>query len=91
MMTALFICDLLFKNINSDINNLYHLLWLLSPLYFNVVVINITDIPIWEVKQWQRFHSNEDYYKYLNETSCVMCYIGKKGPINKVKKLIYKK
>lgn len=91
MMTALFICDLLFKNINSDINYLFHLLWLLSPLYFNVVVINITDIPIWEVKQWQRFHSNEDYYKYLNETSCVMCYIGKKGPINKVKKLIYKK
>lgn len=85
MMVGLFLCDLFLNNISNNLDYLFHLLWLLSPLSFNVITINITDIPILEVRQWQQLHNNEDYHQYLNKTSCVMCYIGKKGPINKVK------
>lgn len=87
MMVGLFLCDLFLKNISDNIDYLFHLLWILSPLSFNIIIINITDIPILEVRQWQKLRENEDYHQYLNKTSCVMCYIGKKGPINKVKKI----
>lgn len=85
IMVGLFLCDLFLKNISNNINYLFHLLWLLSPLSFNIITINITDISILEVRQWQKLHNNEAYQQYLKQTSCVMCYIGKKGPMKKVK------
>lgn len=88
MISGLFLCDFLLKNISNDLNYLLVLLFLLSPLYLNIMLIKITGVPVLEVSAWQKLSNNLDYQQYLTKTSCVVCYIGKKGPINKVKKII---
>lgn len=87
-MTGLMLCDLFFNNLNSaNLNYLLHLLWLLSPLYLNILLVKISGVPLLEIKQWTKFHKQIEYQTYLKNTSCVLFYIGKKGPINKVKKI----
>jgi len=91
-MTGLMLCDLFFNNLNSDnLNYLLHLLWLLSPLYLNILLVKISGVPLLEIKQWTKFQKQVEYQTYLKNTSCVLFYIGKKGPINKVKKINSKK
>lgn len=89
MMTGIFLCDLFIKNLNNEnLDYLIHLLWLLSPMYINILLITISGVPLLEVNQWKKLHDNMKYQEYLKTTSCVVFYIGKKGPINKIRKLI---
>ncbi|WP_342276996.1 DUF1295 domain-containing protein [Spiroplasma endosymbiont of Nebria brevicollis] len=89
MMTGLLLCDLFIKNLNNkNLDYLIHLLWLLSPMYINILLIKVSGVPLLEINQWQKLHDNMKYQEYLKTTSCVLFYIGKKGPINKVSKLI---
>jgi len=52
------------------------------------LLIKVSGVPLLELNNWIKLHDNIEYQLYLKQTSCVLFYIGKKGPIKKVKKLI---
>lgn len=88
MLTGLFLCDFFLKNLNNkNLNYLIYLLFLLSPIYLNILLIKVSGVPLLEVNQWKKLHNNIQYQEYLKTTSCVVFYFGKKGQINKVRKL----
>lgn len=90
-LAIIFIFNLILENYKNDFNIWYYLLILLSPLYITILLLFISGVPILEVKSYLKLKDQEQYKQYINKTSTVIPWIGKKGHILKVKKIIRNK
>ena len=87
-MTSCFIFSYLLNNHNK-LEDWLQILWLLSPIYLNLLIVFVSGIPILEKRAKQKFKNNKDYQNYIKETPILLFIIGKKGSIKLIEKLNY--
>ncbi|ATZ18614.1 hypothetical protein ESOMN_v1c02300 [Williamsoniiplasma somnilux] len=81
-----FLFNIIVKNYGTNSNVLIHLLWLLSPLYIQLLLLFVSGVPLLEIKSYKKLEANKLYSQYIQNTSVVVPWIGKKGHITRVKK-----
>ncbi len=61
------------------------LLFLLSPTFLILVLNFLSGVPMLEKKSYKNLKDNLAYMEYINKTSCVIPFVGKKGLITSIK------
>lgn len=89
-LSIIFIFNLILTNYKDNYDIWYYLLILLSPLYITILLLFISGVPILEVNSYYKFKDQNEYKEYINKTSIIIPWIGKKRHILKVKKIIKK-
>lgn len=86
MLAGMFLLDFLTNN-HGSVSNYLQLLWLISPIYINLLLVFVSGVPLLEVSSAKKLWNNKAYQAYLAKTPCLVFLIGKRGPIAKVKKM----
>ncbi|AGM25366.1 DUF1295 domain-containing protein [Spiroplasma chrysopicola] len=87
-LTIAFLFNLILKNYSDNKMILLQLLWLLSPLYILLLLNFVSGLPLLEISAYKKLKDNAAYQTYVQKTSAIIPYCGKKGHILRVKKMI---
>lgn len=79
-MTIAFLFAYLGSN-HSRTEDWLQLLWLFSPIYINLLIVFVSGVPLLEIRANEKLKNNQSYQAYVNKTSSVFFFIGKKGHI----------
>ena len=78
-----------FENNSIKINNhALNLLWIFSPILLVIMLVYLTGIPVLEMNSYKKYGKNEKYNDYVAKVPILIPFIGSKGHIYRVKKLI---
>ncbi|WP_425379369.1 DUF1295 domain-containing protein [Spiroplasma endosymbiont of Stenodema calcarata] len=87
-LTIGFLFNLILKNYENNSLILLNLLWLLSPIYILLLINFVSGVPLLEINSYQKLKNNSNYNHYVKKTSTFIPFLGKKGHILRVKKII---
>lgn len=79
-----------FINKNFVEMDLLYLLNILCPIFLMLTVIYLSGIKILDVKNIKRYENDEQYLNYVQKTSIIIPFIGKKGYLNLSRKQVNK-